>query len=168
MTTTLEGLIDRALADDASGEEVTFTRFIPGTVLSPGLAVMVKQGDGVFWILTAIASWVTCAAADGGDGQFDDDGMNPGAYRSLMQRWPDLRGFMQMFDLRRYGRGGAELCVRGGADLTADESNTLYPIQRWSYAQIPWSDDELFRVWASRQQLADGRAVWVLMLPREH
>ncbi len=168
MTTTLEGLIDRALADDDSGEEVTFTRFIPGTVLSPGLAAMVKQGDGVFWMLTAIASWVTCGAADGGDGQFDDEGMNPGAYRRLVERWPDLREFMQQFDLRRHGQRGAYLCVRGGADLTEDDSLTLHPIQRWSYAQIPWSDDEPFRVWASRQALSDDRAVWVLMLPREY
>jgi hypothetical protein len=168
MTTTLEALIDRAMIDTAGSHEVTFTRFIPGTALSPALAAMVKQCDGVFWMLTAIASWVTCGAADGGDGTFDESGMNHGSYRHLIERWADLRESMQMFELRRYGNRGAELCVRGGADLAEDDSETLYPIQRWAYAQIGWSDDEPFRVWAGRQQLDDGRAVWVLMLPREY
>ncbi len=167
MTTTLDAVIDRAM-DDAAVREFSYTPFLPGTVLTPALAVMVKQCDGIFWMLTAIASWVTCGTADGGDGQFDDDGMNPGEYRRLVERWPDLREFMQQFDLRRYGQRGAELCVRGGADLTTDESNTLYPIQRWGYAQIPWSDDEPFRVWATRQALSNGRTVWVLILPREY
>ncbi len=167
MATRLEAVIDRAMGKDAGGQEVTFTRFMPGTALSPALAAMVKQCDGVFWMLTAIASWVTCGTVDGGDGEFDDAGMNPGAYRRLLQRWPGLRESMQMFDLRRYGQRGAELCVHGGADLTADDSNTAHPIQRWCYAQIPWSDDDAFRVWASRQPFADGRSVWVLMLPRE-
>lgn len=168
MATTLEHVIDQAMADDASGGQVTFTRFLPGTALSPALAAMVKQCDGVFWMLTAIATWVTCGTADDGDGQFDDAGMNSGAYRHLLERWPDLRASMQMFDLHRHGSRGAELCVHGGADLATDDSETLHPIQRWCYAQIPWSDDEPLRVWASRQQLADGRAVWVLMLPREY
>ena len=168
MTTTLEQVIDRAMSDDGAGQTVTFARFLPGTVLSPALAGMVKQCDGVFWMLTAIASWVTCGASDGGNGQFDDDGMNPGVYRRLIQRWPDLQESMQMFDLRRHGQRGAELCVRGGADLTEDDSNALHPIQRWVFAQIPWSDDEPFRVWASRQQLPNGRDGWLLMLPREY
>jgi hypothetical protein len=168
MATTLEAVIDRAMAEDAGGEEVTFARFLPGTVLSPALAAMVKQCDGVFWMLTAIASWVTCGAAEGADGDSDDGCMNPGMYRSVLHRWPHVRESMQMFELRRHRQTGAELCVRGGADLTADDSETLYPIQRWQYAQIPWSDDPPFCVWASRQQLHSGRAVWLLMLPREH
>jgi hypothetical protein len=165
MQATLEQVIDRAMGDEPADGEVKFARFIPGTALSPALAAMVKQCDEVFWMLTAVASWVTCGAADGGDGRFDDDGMNPGAYAELIQRWPDLQ-HMQMFDLRRHGEHGAILCVHGGADLTTDDSRTLHPIQRWSYAQIPWSDVEPFRVWASRH-LVDGRAMWVLMLPRE-
>lgn len=167
-TLTMAEMIDRAISDGDALGELTYTRFLPGTVLSPGLAAMLKQGDGVYWMLSAIASWVTCGASDGGDGQFDDDGMNPGVYRRLIQRWPDLQESMQMFDLRRHGQRGAELCVRGGADLTEDDSNTLHPIQRWVFAQIPWSDDEPFRVWAGRQQMPGGRAVWVLMLPREY
>jgi len=166
--TTLEAAIDRAMSEAEGERELRYTRFIPGTALTPGLAAMVKQCDGVFWMLTAIASWVGVGGRDDGNGEFDDAGMNPGAYRCLLQRWPDLRESMQMFDLRRYGQRGAELCVHGGADLTEDDSLTLHPIQRWGYAQIPWSDDEPFRVWASRQQLANGRAVWVLMLPREY
>jgi hypothetical protein len=170
MATTLEAVIDRAMGEDAGEDQVTFTRFLPGTALSPALAAMVKQCDGVFWMLTAIASWVGVADHDDGDGdgEFDDAGMNPGVYRRLLQRWPDLRESMQMFELSRRGPGGAELCVHGGADLTEDDSLTLHSIQRWGYAQIPWSDDEPFRVWASRQQLDKNLAVWVLMLPREY
>jgi hypothetical protein len=167
MATTLEDVIDKAMAEEVGVAEVTFTRFLPGTALSPALAAMVKQCDGVFWMLTAIASWVTCGTVDGGDGEFDDAGMNPGVYHRLLQRWPNSLQHMQMFRLRRYGRRGAELCAHGGADLTEDDSETLHPIQRWSYAEIPWSDDEPFCVWASRH-LVDGRPVWVLMLPREY
>lgn len=167
-TMTMDEMIDRAMQNGDVQGDVTFTRFIPGTVLSPALAAMLKQGDGVFWMLTAIASWVTCGAAGTGGEGFDDDGMNPSAYRRLIERWADMRECMQMFDLRRHGRHGAELCVRGGADDTADDSLTLHPIQRWAYAQIPWSDDEPLRVWASRQRMQGGRAVWVLMLPCEH
>lgn len=167
-TTTMAAMIDRAISAGDELAELTFTRFIPGTVLSPALAAMLKQGDGVFWMLTAIASWVTCGAADGGDGQFDDLGMNPGQYRRLIKRWADMRESMQMFDLRRHGKRGAELCVHGGADETHDDSLTLHPIQRWVYAEIPWSDDEPLRVWASRQRMDSGRDVWVLMLPREY
>ncbi len=167
MTTTLDAVIDRAMSDDKGGQQLTFARFLPGTALSPALAAMVKQCDGVFWMLTAIASWVTTGTEQKCDEGFDSDGMNAGAYQLLLERWPDLRESMQMFDLRRHGKRGAELCVRGGADLTEDDSLTLHPIQRWSYAQIPWSDDEPFRVWVSRQAISDGRAVWVLMLPQE-
>jgi hypothetical protein len=167
VSTTLDALIDRA-TDDAAVREFLYTRFLPGTVLSPGLAVMVKQCNGVFWMLTAIASWVTTGTEQRCDEGFDSDGMNAGAYQLLLERWPGLRESMQMFDLRRHGKRGAELCVRGDFDLTEDDSLTLHPIQRWGYAQIPWSDDEPFRVWASRQAISNGRTVWVLMLPQEY
>jgi hypothetical protein len=78
-----------------------------------------------------------------------------------------MRHFMQEFELRRHGLCGAELCVRGGADGAEDDSETLYPIQRCTYAEIPWSDDKPFRVMAGRQASDNGRDVWVLMLPGE-
>ncbi len=166
MTTTLENQIDQAM-DEAADREFAYSRFMPGTALSPALAQMVKRCDGVFWMLTAIASWVTVGGRDIGNGQFDENGMNPGTYRRLLDRWSNTLQHMQLFELRRYGDRGAELCIRGGADATDDDSETLHPIQRWGYAQIPWSDDEPFRVWAG-SQLINDRAVWVLMLPREY
>ena len=166
-TVTMAEMIDRAMNDGNGSGELTFTRFMPGTVLSPGLAVMVKQGDGVFWMLTAIASWVTCGANGGDSDGFDANGMNATAYRRLIERWADVRESMQLFELRRHGSRGAELCVRGGADETEDDSLTLHPIQRWVYAEIPWSDDEPLQVWASRQRIDSGRSVWLLMLSCE-
>lgn len=168
MTTTLEALVDTAISEAAGGDDPAFARFIPGTLLSPGLVALVHRNDGFFWMVSAVASWVMTGADEKCAEGFDDAGINAGAYQLILDRWCDLRESMQMFDMRRHGSRGAELCVRGGADLTDDDSNTLHPIQRWSYAQIPWSDDEPFRVWACRQLLADGRAVWVLMLPREY
>ncbi len=167
VTTTMAEMIDRAMNDGDALGELSYTRFLPGTVLSPALAAMVKQTDGVFWMLTAVASWVFAGGRDDGDGQFDPDGMNHGTYRRLISRWPNSLQHMQHFELRRRGNRGAELCVCGGADATEDDSLTLYPIQRWGYAQIPWSDEVPFRVWAGRH-LMNGRDVWVLMLPREY
>lgn len=167
-TLTMDEMIDRAMHSGDTQGDAQFSRFIPGTVLSPALSAMVEQGNGVFWMLTAIASWVTCGGIDGGSDGFDADGMNVGVYRRLVERWADMRESMQCFDLRRHGRCGAELCVRGGADDTDDDSLTLHPIQRWAYAQIPWSDNEPLRVWAARQLLPGGRLVWLLMLPREY
>lgn len=165
---TMAEMTDRAMDDGDAAGELTYTRFLPGTALTPALVAMLKQGNGFFWMLTAIASWVTCGVDGATSDEFDEHGMNPGAYRRLVERWPNLREWMQQFELRRHGRGGAELCVRGGADATQDDSLTLHPIQRWSYAEIPWTDDEPFRVWAGRQHLPNGRTVWVLMLPREY
>jgi hypothetical protein len=167
-TLTMAEVIEQAMGDGDSSSEFAYMRFMPGTALSPALAAMIRQQEQVFWMLTAIASWVTCGTADGGDGQFDDAGMNPGEYRRLIDRWADMRETMQCFELRRHGRRGAELCVCGGADETQDDSLTLYPIQRWGYAQIPWNDDEPLRVWVGRQLFSGGRLVWVLMLPREY
>jgi hypothetical protein len=171
-TLTMAEMIDRAINDGDAFGEVTYTPFIHGTVLSPGLAAMIKQRDGVFWMLTAIASWVIPSwvlvpGAEINDDGFDEDGMNEPAYRRLIERWADMRESMQCFDLRRHGPRGAELCVRGGTNGTEDDSLTLHPIQRWVYAEMPWSDDEPLRVWAGRS-IVNGRDVWVLMLPREY
>jgi hypothetical protein len=167
-TRTINEMVDQAMRAGEGLGDPKFTRFIPGTVLSPALAAMLEQGDGVFWMLTAIASWVTCGGEHGGSAGFDDDGMNQGEYRLLLHRWADMRESMQCFELRRHGPRGAELCVRGGADETEDDSLTLHPIQRWCYAEIPWSDDRPLQVWAARQLLPGGRLVWLLMLPREY
>ena len=167
VTMTMAEMIERAMSDGDSGEEPTYSRFLPGTVLSPALNSMVKQTDGVFWMLTAVASWVWCGNSGSGDDGFSEDGMNEGTYRRLIERWADMRESMQCFDLRRHGARGAELCVCGGADGTEDDSLTLHPIQRWVYAEMPWSDDEPLRVWAGRS-IVNGRDVWVLMLPREY
>lgn len=167
-TLTMAEVIEQAINDGDASSEFTFMRFMPGTALSPALAAMLRQQEQVFWMLTAIASWVTCGADGAVIDQFDSDGMNPGAYRRLIERWADMREAMQCFELRRYGRRGAELSVCGGADETQDDSLTLHPIQRWGYAQIPWNDDEPLRVWAGRQLFSGGRLVWVLMLPREY
>jgi hypothetical protein len=156
------------MGTSANDGEPTFARFIPGSALSPALAAMVKQCDGVFWMLTAIASWVTCGANDNGPEMFDENGMNLGEYVRLLRRWPCLRDSMQMFELRRNGQAGAELCIAGGADLEQDDSLSFYAIQRWSYAQIPWTDAKPFRVWAARQITQSGRDVWLLMLPSEY
>ena len=171
-TMTMAEMIERAMNDGDPSGELEYTPFIHGTVLSPGLTAMIKQPADVFWMLTAIASWVipSWVFVPGSvidDDGFDDDGMNEPAYRRLIERWADMRESMQCFDLRRHGARGAELCVCGGADGTEDDSLTLHPIQRWVYAEMPWSDDEPLRVWAGRS-IVNGRDVWVLMLPREY
>ena len=68
---TMAEMIDRAINEGELMTEVTYTRFIPGTVLSPALAAMVNHDCGVFWMLTAIASWVTCGGSDSGGDGFD-------------------------------------------------------------------------------------------------
>jgi hypothetical protein len=168
MTTemTLEALVDEAMTGVYAGEELVYSRFMPGVVLTPATAALVKR-DGMHWMLTAIATWVTHGTMTANGETFDENGMNGGVYTRLICRWASMRHSMQEFELRRHGARGAELCVRGGADGAEDDSETLYPIQRWTYAEIPWSDDEPFRVSAGRQRSADGRDVWVLMLPSE-
>jgi hypothetical protein len=163
---TLEALVDEAMTGVYAGEELVYSRFMPGVVLTPATAALVKR-DGMHWMLTAIATWVTHGTMAPNGETFDHNGMNAGVYVRLICRWASMRHFMQEFELRRHGLCGAELCVRGGADGAEDDSETLYPIQRWTYAEIPWSDDKPFRVMAGRQASDNGRDVWVLMLPGE-
>jgi hypothetical protein len=162
-TVTMAEMVYRAISYRNQMGALKATRFLPGTMLLPGLAAMQKQCDGVEWVLTAIASW--CVYGESGkserDLRFDGEGKCPGEYRWLIEHWPSLRE-LQYFELHRYGLRGAELCVRGGVDDFSDDSLTLHPIQRWEDAQIPWSDDDPLCVWAER---LDDR--WALMLPRE-
>jgi hypothetical protein len=148
-------------------------RLLPGCGLSHGLASVMRQAEqahtGIFWALVAIASWVTCGGSDRSpsDG-FDDDGFDHNTYASLLAKWPSMTSHMQTFEVRRHGKRGAELAVNGGASMTEDDSLTTYPIQRWLYADFPWSaDNKPFRVWAMRE-VVDGRPAWVLMLPSEY
>ena len=166
MNATIGDMVGEAM-DTASGGELVYTRFQPGTVLTPGTAALLRQGEEFFWILTAVASWVTCGTTMANGDGFDEEGMAAGDYTRLICRWHSMRHWMQHFELRRHGARGAELCVRGGADATEDDSETLHPIQRWIDAEIPWSDDAPLAVWAGRQELPNGKSVWVLMLPSE-
>jgi len=148
-------------------------RFLPGCGLSHGLASVMRQseqaGAGIFWVLVAIASWVTCGGSDRSpnDG-FDDDGFDHNTYADLLAKWPSMTSHMQAFEVRRHEKRGAELAVNGGASLTEDDSLTAYPIQRWLYTDFPWNaEGKPFRVWAMRE-VVDGRPAWVLMLPSEY
>jgi hypothetical protein len=147
--------------------------FFPRCGLSHGLASVLRQSEendgGIFWALVAIASWVTCGGTDRSpnDG-FDDDGFDHNTYARLLDTWPDLRSFMQFFQLRRYGPDGAELLVHGGSSAKEDDSRNTYAIQRWHHAEFPWNaNGRPFRVYAVRQP-GDSRPPWVLILPREY
>ena len=138
---------------------------------------MHQQQEGVLWITTAIASQLTWdfppvilpgeVYSDG----FDECRMLEARYLALKERWPCLAEHMQHFEFRPRGSHGAELCIAGGVYADEDDSLTMYPIQRWSHAEIPWSDDKPLRVYAVQTEMNDGSncdSVWVLMLASEY
>jgi hypothetical protein len=144
-------------------------RFLPGTALSHGLASVEKQssqeGSGIFWLLTAIATWV----AVGGDDMTEDgyhradifvgdDGFDEAAYAEVCLRSESME-HAQFFTLQKRGADGAELCV-------SDGNCPMRPIQRWDYSNFPWGCGP-FNVWAFRERVGRSR-VWTLMLPAEY
>jgi hypothetical protein len=144
--------------------------FLPGTGLSHGLASVLKQTQeadrGIFWLLVAIASWVSFGGERSEQDGFDDDLMNQNTYADLLEKYYDMRDRAQFFELSWWGEHGAQLFVRGGLTATEDDSQKRFPIQRWHFTDFPWGRGP-FGVWVFREQIGD-RKVWTLMLPAEY
>jgi hypothetical protein len=112
------------------------------------------------WLVQAVACWVGIEHHE--DDQ-DEAGFFHSRYRELLRRWPSLSA-VQTFVLQRRGNG-ANLFVRGGFNVTEDESLTLHLIQEFSYADVPWGDQDQIEIMATMEPPSDA---WVLFLPSEY
>jgi hypothetical protein len=139
-------------------------KFLPGTALSHGIRSVEKQSGeeeaGIFWLLTAIATWVAMRPEDISSevSGFDEDGLDQIAYANL-QGLSDSMEHAQFFTLQKWGELGAELCV-------SDGNCEMRPIQRFDFTNFPWGEGP-FSVWVFRERVGRSR-VWTLMLPAEY
>jgi hypothetical protein len=147
---------------------------MPGVAMSHGLASVLKQseqaGCSIWWLLNAIAAWVSAGGKRVAKDGFNSDGVDEKTYADLLGEWPSMLEHQEFQLEPDYDNGGAELSVAGGHSATADETLNPYPIQRFPFTDFPFGGRgkrDWFQVNAVRT-IVGRRKVWVLMLPQEY
>lgn len=147
---------------------------MPGVAMSHGLASVLKQseeaGCSIWWLVNAIAAWVSVGGKRVAEDGFNSDGMDENTYADLLREWPSMLEHQEFQLSLKDDSGQAELSVAGGHSKTADETLNPYPIQQFSFTDFPFGqrgECTWFAVNAVRM-IVGRRKVWVLMLPEEY